>query len=49
MGVVTNGDGEGPSQAEVGQLYDSVVVEEEVLRFQISMEDPVCVTVCDSV
>ncbi len=38
VGVVANGYGEGSGQAEVCQLYDSVIIEQKVLRLQVSME-----------
>lgn len=44
MGVDPDGNTEGPSQAKVCQLDDSLVVNQEVLRFQVPVEDSTTMT-----
>ena len=39
MGVDSDGDVEGPGQAKVGQFDDPFVVNQQVLRFQVPVED----------
>ena len=47
MGVRPNRDAECPGEAEVGKLDVAVLVDEQVLRLQIAVEDPVRVAELD--
>ena len=48
VSVGFDGDGEGPGEAEVCDFDSEVVVDEDVLRLDVSMDDAVGVTVLQS-
>lgn len=44
VGVGTHGNPEGSSQSEVSQLDGPKLIDEQVLRLQVSVDDPMAVT-----
>lgn len=44
VGVGTHGNPEGSSQSEVSQLDGSKLIDKQVLRLQVSVDDPMAVT-----
>ena len=48
MGVGAQGDAEGAGEAEVGEFQVARAIDEEVLRFQVAVEDPVGMAVADA-
>lgn len=48
MGVHTNGDTEGTCQTKIGQLYNTVQIDEQVLWLQITVHCAALVTVEDT-
>lgn len=48
MGVDPDRNTKGPSQAKVCQFNDSLVVDQEVLRFKVPVEDSATVTEVDA-
>lgn len=41
MGIGAQGNPKGPSQSKVGQFDDPKLIEKQVLRLQVSVNDPV--------
>ena len=48
VGVGADGEGEGAGEAEVGELDGAAVVDEQVLRLEVAVEDAVRVAVRDA-
>ena len=48
VGVGAQGDAEGAGEAEVGEFQVARAIDEEVLRFQVAVEDPVGMAVADA-
>lgn len=48
MSVRSQGDTKGASQPEIGQLEITVLVDQQVLRLEVTMQDTVSVEVVDS-
>ena len=49
MSKVLHGDTEGASKTEIGQFEDTLSVDEQVLRLEITMEDLVLVTLGNTI
>ena len=49
MGISAVGDADRPAQSEVCELNTTIDINEEILRLEITVNDPVAVTVCYTV
>ena len=49
MGISAVGDADRPAQSEVSELNTTIDINEEILRLEITVNDPVAVTVCYTV
>ena len=43
-----NGHAYGPCKAEISDFEITLVINQKVLRFEISMQDAICVTILDA-